>query len=361
MSTSEPRLDIRGGTLLRCALPPDVTSFTPPPNVRAIGSHAFRPSPQLRHIVLPPTVETLYPFAFFRVTALEQVDLSEGLRIIRSNAFAGCASLKKLHLPSTVQTLSPTSLNGLAALETLTVGEGSPFVFEDGMLLSRDRCTLLWLLPRITSLTVPETVVQIEKGALMQGALCGEGAAFSLDALWRHDVELDVAALRDVVLTPKVRAVAANAVLPGTRVTCRLPEGPLTWIEPSLLQRTHTQQVLQVLAMPDAAVRGHLFAKMEDVLLRSAAALGCVRQGAADPAFGDWLSDHAPAYGRHLMAAGLYDMLRALLETARVGPAAAYLLWKDAAARQDVPAVSMLMDYRQRMGYLDAETETRRL
>ncbi len=59
--------------------------------------------------------------AFSGLTAIERVNLPEGLEIIEKSAFSGCSSLSTINLPSTLKTIKDSAFSGCSALTSISI------------------------------------------------------------------------------------------------------------------------------------------------------------------------------------------------------------------------------------------------
>ena len=114
--------------------------------VTGIASGVFQGQTEIRHVVLPQTVQTIADHAFSGCTGLLDIDLrhvtslgtgafqhcsslqavvlGEGLTAVPEEAFANCSALRSVTLPASVKELGRNSFSLCGALETLELPEG---------------------------------------------------------------------------------------------------------------------------------------------------------------------------------------------------------------------------------------------
>ena len=76
----------------------------------------------LRELTLPPSLETIEPYAFYSCRTLEKVQFSEGLKSIGDSAFKDCWTLPELQLPDSLTEIGASAFNGCSRMITLTLG-----------------------------------------------------------------------------------------------------------------------------------------------------------------------------------------------------------------------------------------------
>jgi len=119
-------------------------------------------------IVIPDGVVTISANAFKRCGALEELQLSSGVKEIGAEAFYNAYSLKNVHISDTVETIAEDAFESCGGLVAFTVDEGNDyFCAVDGVLFNRDKTILLHYPRRKSDVTVyqiPSTVVSLPSG-----------------------------------------------------------------------------------------------------------------------------------------------------------------------------------------------------
>jgi len=90
-------------------------------NVQSIGELAFSVT-ALKSIVIPGTVETIPPLAFYSADALESVTISDGVTTIDEGAFYDCTALSSITIPTSVTTINDGAFYGCTALSDVYYG-----------------------------------------------------------------------------------------------------------------------------------------------------------------------------------------------------------------------------------------------
>ena len=84
------------------------------------GGGVFYDCTSLRHLTFPPPRTTwLVDNTFRGCTALESIEIPEGIEVIGYSAFAGCTSLKTVKLPESVHEIRRGAFAGCKSLETI--------------------------------------------------------------------------------------------------------------------------------------------------------------------------------------------------------------------------------------------------
>lgn len=117
-------------------------------------------------VSVPSTVKTIDEGAFDYSLGLNAISLPEGLEEIKAMAFL-YTGLTSLTIPSTVTFIGEGFVQDSQNLKEIVVAEGNKsYKMEDGMLLDADMTKLYRVLPECKTLTIPETVTRICKGAI---------------------------------------------------------------------------------------------------------------------------------------------------------------------------------------------------
>lgn len=108
---------ITGSGVLQKVDPDKVTDvFTVPDGVTGIGSNAFTGVP-VKEVIIPDSVEIIWPYAFVDCTTLEKVEVPESVMNVGDSAFLGCSSLKSLVIHRENCALGDGIVNGCKSLE----------------------------------------------------------------------------------------------------------------------------------------------------------------------------------------------------------------------------------------------------
>lgn len=127
--------------------------------VTKIGPAAFSFCPELLEITLPDTLTFIDDDAFVNCTALESINIPEGVHTIWEDAFSGCTSLTEIELPSTLTTLGNFAFSGCDNLTSINIPDG---VTSMGV-------GALGSCPALTEISVPGSLAVLED-ALFAGS-----------------------------------------------------------------------------------------------------------------------------------------------------------------------------------------------
>ena len=146
-----------------------LVSVTIPDTVTSIGAYAFRDT-LLQEVRLPASLLELGEAAF-ACCPLTAVVLPEGVTEIGAYAFWKCDKLTAVHLPASLINIQHNAFYDCPKELRFTVAEASEsFLLEDGVLLSKDKKTLIYYPAdkTDTSYTVPAEVETIRESAFRE-------------------------------------------------------------------------------------------------------------------------------------------------------------------------------------------------
>ena len=113
-----------------------------PDGVTAIGNAAFVGSP-ISSITIPETVRTIGSSAFETCTALETVEIKNGVEHIEANAFAHCDKLTSITLPESVQRIGNYAFySSWNTLTSVTCKAQTPPAIEESTFYGKGSSTL---------------------------------------------------------------------------------------------------------------------------------------------------------------------------------------------------------------------------
>ena len=120
-----------------------------------ISTYAFYGMTNLTSVPLSNTVTWIGANAFEGCTSLTTIGIPNGVTSIGKNAFKGCSGLTAVDLPNSVKTLGEGAFSGCTKVASLKLGTGLTSIGQ----YTFENCTGL------TSLTVPDTVTEIKASA----------------------------------------------------------------------------------------------------------------------------------------------------------------------------------------------------
>lgn len=110
---------------------------------------------ELKKVVMPDTITTLWAGSFAQCKNLESVVFSKNLKIIYHSSFLNCTSLKSIVLPDSLEEVGISVFKGCSSLSSVTFGKGSLYL----NLYSFAEC------PSLKKITIPRNVDRIFSGA----------------------------------------------------------------------------------------------------------------------------------------------------------------------------------------------------
>lgn len=137
-----------------------------------IGDKAFFACSSLREIVLPDTLQSLGKGAFGCCIGLREVIVPEGVLSIGNECFSHCLGLRRVSLPASVKEIGEGAFAFCGDHIDLQVHPDNPwFSAKDGNLLSKDGKTLQNCPSSSSSVTIPDYITELGKGALSHNAI----------------------------------------------------------------------------------------------------------------------------------------------------------------------------------------------
>ena len=128
-------------------------------SLKKIEGMAFYSCDNLQEIEIPGNVEVLDHNVFDDCRKLSKVILNEGLKTIASFAFADTI-FQVINIPSTVTIIEQNAFSGNNKLENINLNGNNNFVYENGMLLNKERTNILFLsyayFKNVDTLEIPE-------------------------------------------------------------------------------------------------------------------------------------------------------------------------------------------------------------
>lgn len=108
---------------LFCA-PEEITSYTVPEGVTAIGPHAFQSRIALKKINFPDSLTTIGNDAFSTCIALTEIAIPDSVTTIGRSAFAHCRYLENLKIGSGTTAIEESAFNSCSRLVSVEMGSG---------------------------------------------------------------------------------------------------------------------------------------------------------------------------------------------------------------------------------------------
>ena len=155
----------------------------------AVPQFIFAGADKLDTVVIPDTITSVGDGAFLKCTSLKSISIPDNAEKIGDAAFSGCTALASVHLSDNLRELGRQSFKGCTALTTVTIPASlekahvycdftsesdGPFVNSGLINVSFEKGTakivqfLFAGADKLTSITIPSTVKQIDEGAFIK-------------------------------------------------------------------------------------------------------------------------------------------------------------------------------------------------
>lgn len=110
--------------------------------------------------VIPVSVTTIGPSAFYGNSKIETMDIPEGVETIGGSAFSGCTALATVSLPSTLTSIGNSAFSGCKKLTNITLQEGLETIGESAF----KSCS------NLRKVFIPSTVTKIDYSAFAESS-----------------------------------------------------------------------------------------------------------------------------------------------------------------------------------------------
>jgi C1A family cysteine protease/fibronectin type 3 domain-containing protein len=141
----------------------EMTSLSIPNTVTNIGRFAIAYCNGLTTLAIPPSCKSLGEYAVYACRGLEAVSIPDGVVSLDSYAFKDCSSLLSAFVPASVTNIGWGVFSSCSNLLGIAVdGRNPAYCAHDGMLLTKDKTTLLTCPASYRSVTIPPEVTCLD-------------------------------------------------------------------------------------------------------------------------------------------------------------------------------------------------------
>ena len=151
----------------QCFEKSEVTSIVLPNTVKTLSQSCFSSSKISGNLVIPASVETIEPSAFYNCQALETVVFGSGslLKTIGDKSFEGCASLKSVVIPAVCENIGNSAFKDCKSLTDVDFEQGSRLKAIGGGESRNWRDGAFYDCVALKSITIPASCETIGKAA----------------------------------------------------------------------------------------------------------------------------------------------------------------------------------------------------
>lgn len=133
-----------------------------PDTVTWIGGCAFYDCSSLQEIIIPNSVVSIWDAAFSGCSSLQKVTIPDSVTDIHDSAFRGCSSLLNIIIPKSVTNIG---INPFAGCKCHVKCESSNYVYENGLLLTSDKNTIISCVTKEEVVVIPSSVENVANDA----------------------------------------------------------------------------------------------------------------------------------------------------------------------------------------------------
>lgn len=126
-----------------------------------------RANSKIKTMSLPPALTQIDYTSFSGMSALTKVRIPDKVKVLHAETFYGCRKLKEVKLPKNLSSFSNyLCFDDCPKLDKVTLSrKNKKYTVSNDILMSKDNKTLIWAIPKKTTITVPNTIETIESGA----------------------------------------------------------------------------------------------------------------------------------------------------------------------------------------------------
>ena len=145
-----------------------LTSISIPSSVEYIGLMAFDGCDSLTSISIPEGVKAIEDHAFSGCSGLTSISIPSSVEYIGDFAFQDCSGLTSIDIPEGVTTIEAGAFGGCSSLNISVDKKNTKYSSEDGMLLDKEKTTLIaYPSAKETVNNVPTSVTTIMRAAFI--------------------------------------------------------------------------------------------------------------------------------------------------------------------------------------------------
>ena len=138
-------------------------------SITEIGIYCFYYSEKLNNINLPKKLNSIGKFALHK-TAIEEIEIPEGITEIAENTFSKCEKLQRVIFPKSLEKIANNAFSSCVSLTNIEIHESNrSFKFKDGILMNVEENEMLIILPSAIkgdTFVVPDKVVKLNSNQL---------------------------------------------------------------------------------------------------------------------------------------------------------------------------------------------------
>ena len=138
-------------------------------SVTKIGNEVFYYSGKLNNINLPKKLNSIGMYAFHK-TAIEEIEIPEGITEIAENTFSKCEKLQRVIFQKSLEKIANNAFSSCVSLTNIEIHESNrSFKFKDGILMNAEENEMLIILPSAIkgdTFVVPDKVVKLNSNQL---------------------------------------------------------------------------------------------------------------------------------------------------------------------------------------------------
>ena len=123
----------------------NLKSIVIPDSVTEIGGDTFLNCYSLKDVKLSKNIKEISYQMFYVCRSLEEIVIPDNVTTISAGAFSNCNNLKKISLPASLTTIADNVFGSLTGIEEFILNKNANFVFENGILMDKDRTRIYYI------------------------------------------------------------------------------------------------------------------------------------------------------------------------------------------------------------------------
>lgn len=152
----------------------NLKSIVIPDSVTEVGRDTFLNCYSLKDVKLSKNIKEISYQMFYVCRSLEEIVIPDNVTTISAGAFSNCGNLRMISLPTSLISINDNVFSGSTKIEKIVIGKNANFIFENGILLNKDKTKMFYITDEILNkevFEVPEGIDILRPNILSGNAI----------------------------------------------------------------------------------------------------------------------------------------------------------------------------------------------
>ena len=152
----------------------NLKSIVIPDSVTEVGGDTFLNCYSLKDVKLSKNIKEISYQMFYVCRSLEEIVIPDNVTTISAGAFSNCGNLRMISLPTSLISINDNAFSASTKIEEFVLNENTNFIFEDGILLNKDKTKMFYITDEILNkevFEVPEGIDILRPSILSGNAI----------------------------------------------------------------------------------------------------------------------------------------------------------------------------------------------